>query len=255
MPDDEYWQRLIATAGSERPGLITAHTFLKKWGTYSRPVLLACDDGNEYVVKGQHAGRGIVNDQVIGRLGSAIGAPVGDVALVYIPDALVAAEPAMSDIKPGISHACRWIPGCTEREHIVHTTVPENRGRFAALALVYGWVHAQDHQFIYTNDPPHLVYSVDHGHFFPNGPDWTIQSLGTAAAATPDPTLIAGCSLSNTELASAVGALGSISDAQIASAVASPPDEWGLTEPERVALASYLRSRRDQIVSMQLLSR
>lgn len=249
---DDRRKHLIESAVSERRLTATAHTFLKRWPSYSHPVLLACDDGNEYVVKGQHAGRAIVSDQVLGRLGVALAAPVGQVCLVEIPAELVAAEPEMSGVQPGTAHACRWIPGCSERAHIAHTELPENKPRFAALALLYGWAYASDHQFIYANDPPHLVYSVDHGHFFPGGPDWTIESLADAPRAVPDAIVVSQASLSNADLVGAAEILQSIPDEQIAKAVASPPDEWSLAFSERVALAAYLGSRRDDLVSALL---
>jgi hypothetical protein len=43
--------------------------------------------------------------------------------------------------------------------------------RFASIAIFYGWLGANDRQFIYGKNAPYKVYSVDHGHFFPNGED------------------------------------------------------------------------------------
>jgi hypothetical protein len=52
-------------------------TFRRGWDSAARPVLARGIDTEEYVIKGQQAGRKIVNDQVVARLGMAIGAPVG----------------------------------------------------------------------------------------------------------------------------------------------------------------------------------
>jgi hypothetical protein len=67
----------------------TAHTFVRKWETSSSPALFVCDDGHEYVVKGVHAGRMIVNDNLVARIGKRIGAPVPEVAIVHVPSELV----------------------------------------------------------------------------------------------------------------------------------------------------------------------
>src|SRR5690242_8376939 len=76
------WPSLFTLARKHLPQAVIAETFLDRFGTASTPVRLACDDGNEYVVKSAHAGRMIVTDQIVGRIGIACGAPVGAPALV-----------------------------------------------------------------------------------------------------------------------------------------------------------------------------
>lgn len=191
----------------------------------------------------------IVNEHVVGRLGHALGAPVGAVALVEVPQELISLQPEMQHMPAGVSHGSRWIPRCTEREGLIHTDVMENRARFAQLAVLYGWAIAGDHQFIYENEPPHLVHSVDHGHFFPGGPDWTEASLGTAAPPYLDHVIAGGCAFSQEELAEACGRLGAIADSLIADVVAGPPPDWGVADEERLVLAMYLATRRDQFVA------
>ncbi len=75
QPTPEQWQELIVYSADRRRASASAYTFLKKWTTASAPVHLRCDDGHDYVVKGPNAGRMAVNDQIIGRLGEAFGAP------------------------------------------------------------------------------------------------------------------------------------------------------------------------------------
>lgn len=76
------------------------------------PVLLECNDGGSYVVKGKQAGRQIVNDQVIAALGRSMGAPVPVPMLVDVPAELIALEPELQQLAPdvalapGVSHAC-----------------------------------------------------------------------------------------------------------------------------------------------------
>ena len=241
------WVSLIKAAEATEV-TVTAHTFLKSWGSASRPVLLLCDDGGidrEYVVKGQHSGRQAVNDQIVARLGTAAAAPVGTPALVDVPAPLIAVEPEMQHIPAGVSHGCVWIPDCSERLTYEHAGALENKSRFGLLALLFGWAHANDHQFIYENDAPHLVYSVDHGHFFPSGPDWTEATLKGASTPTPDAAILGACGLSLSDLKPHFGAFSSIADDVIVSIVAGIPDAWGVSESERAAMAEYLSTRRD----------
>ncbi len=246
----EQWRGLIQAVLSSQLTIIQATTFLKTWGSSSRPVLLRCRDGRDYVVKGRQAGRMIVNDHIVGRLGAGLGAPVGDVALVDLPTTLIKAEPNLQHMSPGVSHATRLIPRVGERESILHVNVPENRMRFALLAVLYGWVLAADHQFLYENQPPHLVHSVDHGHFFPGGPDWTTASLRGAGDPAIDSTLAGACTFTAEEIRPAGEALAQLSDRVVATAVAAPLEDWGLTLEERVALAEYLAVRRDRLAEV-----
>lgn len=238
------WSRLLKTAASQRPPVVIAATFIEKFATSSQPVRLGCDDEEEYVVKSMHAGRMIVTEQIVGRIGIGYGAPVGIPALVDVPQTLIDAEPEMAHMSAGIAHGSRWIPSCTQGG-VDHCST--NRARFAELALLYGWTLAADHQFIYENDAPRLVYSVDHGHFFAGSTGWTVDTLNNAPTPEPDPTLVSGCTLTDQELEDARSRLAQLDDEAIAAAVGAPPAQWGITKEERVAVAEYLASRRDTL--------
>ncbi len=115
--------------------------------------------------------------------------------------------------------------------------------------MLYGWVHASDHQVIYQKASPHLVFSVDRGHFFPGGPDWQIGHLATAPAPQVDDRITAQCALSPTEIRQAASRLTAVTDQVIATAAAMPPDEWSISLDEKVAVASYLAQRRDTLLA------
>jgi hypothetical protein len=191
----------------------------------------------------------IVNDQIVGRLGQILSAPVGEVALVEVPDALASAEPQMSHMPGGISHGSLLLLDCSERSGLDHLSLAENRARFAMLAILYGWIGANDQQFIYENRPPHLVHSVDHGHFLPGGPNWTSASLSAAASPVPDPTIVAGAGLIDDEVRIALQNLKEVNPTAIASAVAAVPDDWGMSLDESVDVAIYLEQRQSQLVA------
>jgi hypothetical protein len=246
MPTDD-WEEAIDAADAVA-GSVTAHTYLRSWPSASRPVLLRCDDGHDYVVKGAQTGRTVINEHVVGRLGKLVGAPVGQVAIVTVPDALVNAEPQMAHVTPGPAHGSRFLPHCGDRENLLHTDVPENRDRFARLAILYGWMGATDHQFIYENQPPHRVHSVDHGHFF-NGPGWTEASLAALPSAALDVTISTACGFTDDEVGAAAATIPLADDAAIASVVAGPPDAWGMSKADRVALASTLATRREALIA------
>ncbi|MGD0115993.1 MAG: HipA family kinase [Dehalococcoidia bacterium] len=237
------WRNLIREADGDATAAIHATTFLECIGSFSAPVKILADDGRTYLIKGRQIGKAVVNDRVVGLLGKALGAPVASVTLVDLPQPLIAAEPAMRHMMPGMCHGSLWLENCTDREGITYTDVPENRTRFAALAILYTWVGAQDHQFIYQKAAPHIVYSVDHGHFFPGGPDWRIETLRQAVEPVLDPCFHA-CDLGPEDLAPYCDCLRSLPNRAIAEAVAAPCRDWQITEDERIELAFYLDQRR-----------
>ena len=248
--------QLITDGFGQRAAPVTAHTFLQVWPSFSKPVALLCDDGQKYVVKALQAsriemGRVLVNDQVVARLGALVSAPVPHVALVNVPAELLAAQPEMAHMSPGIAHGSQLIENVTERAGLVHTNVPENRGRFARLSVLYGWTAAADHQFVYQKTDPHLVHSVDHGHFFGNGPTWTEATLLGCPAAQLDATIGPACNLTAEERDEALRELTTFASPEIACAVALPPDSWGITMAERLALVEFLVRRRDQLLALR----
>src|SRR5689334_1621242 len=89
----EQWEEKIKAAMGKRGVSIKAQTYRnKRWETASRPVLLACSDGQEYVVKGRQNGKLIANEQIVAHLARVIGAPVPEVKLVDVSAELIGAN-------------------------------------------------------------------------------------------------------------------------------------------------------------------
>jgi hypothetical protein len=241
------WRRELEASALNRPAALRAETFLLRWHSFSQPVAASCTDGEVYIVKGQQAGRAIVNDQILARLGVALGAPIGQPAIIDITD-LRAVESELQHMPAGTCHGTLRIPDCSDRLWVEHVDEPLNRERFARLAVLYGWGHADDQQLIYPNQPPHLVYSVDHGHFFPGGPEWTVDRLEADGPGAIYGPLVTACSLKQTEIDEALVHLDQVTEADIIGAVASPPDEWKLSLDERVALVAYFVKRRSELL-------
>lgn len=253
------WAAAITGAAAKRPASIRAETFLKRRTTGSQPVDLYCNDGEKYVVKAHRNDaeqrRMIFNDQVIARLGALLGASVPYVALVDVPAELIAANAdklkGMGHMHPGVAHGSRRFNDVSERiDAIDHVNDDDNRHRFALLAVLHAWVGSySDRQFLYDNSAPFRVYSVDHGHFFHGGPAWSVASLNSAPAAALSDDLVKTCKLSADELVDACSSLADISEQEIAEVLAVPPDDWGVSLDERVALAEYLHKRRAELLA------
>jgi hypothetical protein len=255
VASEDEWRDRISAATAEAARSVSALTYRRiKFRSFSSPVVIGCDDGHNYVVKalGKRPGlhRALFNDLIMGTLAGFLSAPVPAVALVNLRAELIQAEPDLDGLSSGLAYGSRYMPDASKtRQGIAFTNLPANRPRFALLALFYGLAYVQhDHQFIYQ-DVTNLVFSFDHGHFFPNGPDWTIQGLAGAPAAVPDPVICQACQFSAAELADARQRLELIGPDQIASAVAASPDTWGVSIPERVQLAMYLMKRKNELAT------
>lgn len=245
---------LITAAASRRPPVRALH-FRRSWKTFSEPALLRCE-GGDYVVKAYScAGRAIVNEQIAARLGMFIGAPVPPIGLVNVPRELIAATPALGRMSAGVAHGARFVPGCIDQEGIEPQYVdePENRRRFAALLVLYSWVGVwMDHRLIYRASPPHLAYSVDHGHMFPGEGRafcWTPQSLRRAGPARLDP-WFAPCGLRDAEVAVALDRLADVGTGEIVQAAAGPPPAWDIELGERVAMVENLQRRQADLLRL-----
>jgi hypothetical protein len=155
----------------------------------------------------------------------------------------------MAHYVAGVAHGSRFIDDTTEREALSHTNQPQNRERFARLSVLFGWTHGSDQQFIYEKRAPHRVYSHDHGHFFPGGPNWSAAQLAANPNADLDPALVQGCNLTVQEITEALARLQAVSLAQITDVVAAVPASWGILDPERAALTEFLVKRREALLT------
>lgn len=248
MPTTAEWQAMLSDC--DGPYCVTAHSYRGiKFPSYSAPVVLGCDDGYDYVVKpirSPDKQRAICNDQVIGHIAAKMAAPVPPIAIVNVPQALIDGEPSLAGISAGPAHGSRYMPNVSKiKGGVGQENVPANRKRFAVLAAMYGLAQVDvDIQFFYE-DGTNFVWSFDHGHFFPGGPNWTITTLETESSAPAlELGIVQAANLTLEEQRLGLKSLNPIVVQSIAHAVNSPDESWGLTVDERIALAEHLDGRR-----------
>jgi hypothetical protein len=249
---DAYCKALLSSASVSVGHRPCAHTFITRLRTFSSPVVLRCDDGKKYVVKAVQqmkpvTGRTVIADQIVGQLGHLSGAPVGNVTVLNVPPELIALQPELDHMDAGPAHGCEWVDNITDREQILCASDPLNRARFSKLAILYGWLHANDQQFFYDRVAPNAVISFDHGLFLTGAPWWSVADLRTAPPPEPDSTICTKCGLTPAELKAAIPGFAAIADQEIATVVARIPSEWGIKPVERVELVRYIADRRDFI--------
>lgn len=215
----------------------------------SNAALVRCDDGRNYVIKRCTLGRPLVAEHVVGRLGVHIGAPCMEVAFAQVTPALIALDPKLARFAGGIAHATVEVPGVSEYKGVQHAAFPQNRERFARLQVLFSWMLAADHQFMYELAAPHLVYSHDHGKFFAGQENWTAQTL-TAAAPIQLDGVLSAIGFTPAELKGAVGGLRATTDVELAEAVGFVPPAWNVPPADLAALVDYVRLRRAALLAM-----
>ncbi len=256
-PTHQWWRKRISESMATAEDPVPISEPRKPLPSNFRPALVVGLDGRRFVAKGlqrhrtdEPLGRRLFADQVVGRLGVAMGAPVADVTLLHLSKDIADSNVATMHLDPGTLHGSIFRddlePGWEDIEFLNEA---ENRQRFAQLAVLFGWMHADDQQFMYHRTPPHLVVSVDHDYFFHGAPTWNASTLSDAPPAVPDPYIVDGADLTPDNLFGAILLLERIRPDTIASAVSKPPASWGVDLEERIAVASYLDTRRRHLLA------
>lgn len=243
------WEESV-TAALAQPRVADrqAVAYRSTYATASRPALLLCDNGTDWIVKGPETGKTTTSEQVVCSLGTMLDAPVAPWGLVHVPQSLLDITPDLAHMPAGLAHGTHLIPNCIDARDLPYLNA-ENRPRYAALSVLYSWVEANDHQVLFQIGSPVLVYSHDHGHFFPSGPDWTEATLAAGPVPHTHP-FFDHIGLVHAELLPTLQRLGGITEMDLVHAVTRPPSEWACTIAERVALAKYLWDRKPQVIAL-----
>jgi hypothetical protein len=226
-----------------------AQIFHKIWPTASKPALVSAADGRKYVVKGSQNTRMLFSEYVCARLGHLINAPTVELAFVDVA-ALRQSEPQMAHFGAGLALGSIFVSDASDRiDGIQHVGDAGNKSRFAGLALLYAWARGSDCQFIYKVSEPRLVYSNDHGHFFPGANGWSIASLAADNDVTPHGHF-AACGFVAADFAAYRPLVAAVAEEDIRMIVSAPPAEWSVPAPDRDAMAQYLLRRRARVETL-----
>jgi len=238
---------------ARRPAPIVAETYLQRVESSStHPALFDCLDGHAYYVKSRHYAADIVSETVVGALATAIGAPVPPTRVVTLAPRLLERVAGLEHMRAGTAHGSREIRAVVGNfKEPMYTTETVNRSRYALLAALFGWVRSGDPQYLYDEDPPFRVYSVDHGRCLVSrgGRIWQGDNpQADAVRGNVDLRLSMECRFTAEEIAAARQRVAAVRAERVADAVAAPPDDWGIDFAERVALARWLIRCQAEVV-------
>lgn len=215
----------------------------------SLPFKGLASDGEVYWIKqvaNRQSGRVPVTEQLIAGLGRLIDAPVCETPLIRIPDDFdgEVLENGTA-LAAGIAHASRDIAACVFDKWYKprYRTHDDNRRRHAGYFALYDWCWGDDMQWLYDLQDDRSTYSHDHGHFLPDGPAWTADTLAAAADLAHE--LDAEpAGLDDNELLRIAGRLESITRHELAQVIHRVPPEWPTSDQELEVVGAFIDFRR-----------
>lgn len=257
MPTPQEWAQTIGprrAAGAEiRLAVVLERARPGAGGSLA--FLALGSDGERYyakVLNNPQGPRVPLTEQIVGRAGLLLGAPVCPVRTMEIGAQFVGQQFATGGqtLQAGIAHASAEIPGALEvRGALQYQTDDDNPRRQAFIVVLHDWCWGDDVQWMREAGQENRFHSHDHGHFLPpGGNQWTSQTLMLNTLA---PHAFAGvCNgLSAGALAEAAVRLEALTQGDIVEALAGIPAGWVATDEELGHVAYYLFERAGPVAA------
>ena len=227
---DETWPVLVLPIGQSKNG--SSGTFLAadvssiQW--WVKPLNNAQSD------------RVTVTDYVVGKVGAMIGASVCEVSAVVIPPELGGwvFRPGRS-LEEGIAHGSRHVESVVEDRVLRDRDRDNNAVRHAGLLALFDWCWGADPQWLFQAIDDNATFSHDHGHYLPDGPNWTIESLARDSELAHMP-VWPQVGLDSMELARIADRLACIQREEVEAVLNGVPALWPVSDAELEALGEFL---------------
>jgi len=191
-----------------------------------------------------------INELIIGRAGALIHAPVCQVAVIEIPSVFKGEKYGSNkdiSLDPGLVSGSRHIDGAHEIRGLDHHAKDDNACRIAGVVAHYDWCWGADDQWLYAADEDERIYSHDHGHWLPNGPNWEIQHL---EAEIEKAHLVPNTKgIDPDALKQYAKRLNAVSHDDIVGILRGVPEKWPVTATELETVGWFLEYRADQVAS------
>ena len=223
-------------------------------GGGSRLLLVLADDGRQYWLKPiNNPQRPIIPvvEQIVGRCGALIGAPVRPVGLVAIPESLAGLEiyPGYS-LATGIAHGSLHLDAAQLAWSLEHAERDENRSRYLGIVALYDWCWGDDPQWLYQTgaNADYEYYSHDHGEYLLNHEGWTPDAIMAVVdePRTLTPRLSTSLLAGFAELADCIA---SVTHEQLVEVLSAIPSSWPVSDTQLEILGFFLERRRDAVAT------
>lgn len=218
----------------------------------SSPLLALATDGNQYWVKLTTSQQGPmvpVNEQIVGRCGALIGAASCLVRLVEIPPSL-AGEVSGIHVQPGLAHGSLDVPATVNERKLGHRYDDDNPRRHVGILALHDWCWGRDSQWLFALTDDHKTYSHDHGHYFPDGPDWQMSlDLLRARVDEPHPlhSYFTPAGLDPTAIGARAAALDDVTAQDLVRILSGIPVSWPVSDSALEFVGFFLERRASQV--------
>lgn len=240
--------------------------YIKPLEGWSKPHLMLCEDGHNYVIKLLSNPQGIkvlVNELICSQLAKRMNLPIPDSKVVFIPKEIINSHPSLKLIQQEGPHfGSRFIPSGILQPSDMDLARCTNIGQATDIILFDYWLDNNDRHnwmpanqnLIVTGGSEPKIWMIDQANVF-NGPHWSTEMLlkkmnnykaywGTLYQRFvpfidgPHP------------FRNSVSKLQSLTREDLFNAVSNIPMEWGLSEQDLITLVNYMEHRRNAMYSM-----
>jgi hypothetical protein len=190
-----------------------------------------------------------VTEQIVGRLGRLIGAPVCECNLVSL-DEIAGWEIRQGTgrkVEAGYAHGSCAIEPTLETRELKFRTHDDNSRRHCGLYALSDWLYCGDLQWLRATDEDNAYYSHDHG-FFLTGMNWTRESLA-ACGAEQGPITLDPRQLDKKEVGRLAETLEGLGRAEIEDAISGLPASWPVSDEELAAVAQFADLRKAAVAA------
>jgi hypothetical protein len=188
----------------------------------------------------------LVSDLIVGKLGPLIGAPVCEVAVIWIGE-----ECAGWEYRPGSTLRASWafasleVPGVTDSGELTHRGHGDNARRHVGVLALYDWCLGHDPHWLYQGTADYDVYSHDHGFYLLRG---NLDRVLATPVDQPHPLPnVDGKGLDGARLADCCAVLRAMTLGPLSAAVSLVPTTWPATDGELEDLARFLLARAPSV--------
>ncbi len=247
----EAWEGLVAGKREDTADLSLV-AVLKPNDRGSSGVFLGLvDDGQRYYIKPSNNlqnERVPVTEQIVGRTGAIIGAPVCTVKTVMISQEFEGTQYCHSRaLVPGIAHASLAVDNSIESSRLSHRLDNENVIRHTFIMALHDWCWGSDNQWLVSLVEDRAYYSHDHGNFLPpGGASWFLDSL-LQNIHVPHELSDLGRNITPSAASHVAKSLQSIERDQICGALVGIPASWSVSNVELEAVGVFLEYRAPEV--------
>jgi hypothetical protein len=191
----------------------------------------------------------VVTENIVGRAGALIDAPVCKVTVIRVPEELAGWEfrPG-AKLEAGLVHAALAVEDALEVRRLEYRELDDNRRRHAGVFALYDWCWGADDQWLHCESDDRKLYSHDHGLYLPDGPSWSEASL-SAQVDTPHPPAYATRGLDAGAVAALADRLEAISRDDLVALLSAVPASWSASDRELEALGFFLERRASAVAA------